>query len=228
MKKLIGVLILFVLFSSCLPSGLKYSAESVANYWNTDDFDISDSGEANNKTIVLNIGEIEGLKASYPLKSIADISSVKFLENLAESDQEGYNYVKISINSNNKTFEKKYQLTEIMLAQKFAKLSQSIFMQINKNDYSAVDNLFDNEKFPEIEKNKIKTMFHQIDSVEGKCIAISFVSFDLKSVDADNKPVIVVHTDVAYKNSFADYMTVFRISDNKIIHFALNDNLRKQ
>lgn len=222
MKKTLFLLSVLWL-TSCTSDHLNDSASGIAENLGASNYSINMEEQTDNSGKIIEF-TLEGMDkvTDDKLSNVTSISAYKLVENLAESDYPDCNAVKVIVKKGNSDFEKQYTMSELQTAKTIFKTAETFFNKINLKDYSNLNDFFDPTKVPDSIVAKLPQAFNQSDSLSGKITDVTPLGFEFKTVDADKKPVLILYVQAYNSKFYVNYMTVFNISDRKIIHFSIN------
>lgn len=227
MKNFFAFFFFILLLASCASKEQQAAASKVAAIWDAQNCTVGKSVSANTsegskKTITLELQNLKGVKDDYPKQKVTSVSALTFLEHLEKRDYQDYSHIKISIKDEGSSFEKEYQISDILSAREELVVVKAFFEKIKNNEQEKLNVFFNNTFIPDSTITLIKTAFARLDSANGKLDKMTVTGFDFNTLEETKEPVLVVTAEFANAKHYVECEFAVSKKDKKIVYFGIN------
>jgi hypothetical protein len=217
---------LAIILAGCVSKQKEDASIAVAKLWGAQKYSVTnihsaDTDKGKSKTIVLKLEDLKGVDDKYPHENITSLSAYTFLTALPSEEYNGFDFMKVEIKNNAQFFEKKYKISDIVIAKNLFSVVNVFSNKIISNEWEDLDELFDKTIISDTLLFEIKEVIKQINITKGKQDKTTVVFFDFTHTLKTKEPIMITQFEMSNDYTETLYEMMIRVSDKKIISLVI-------
>ena len=219
MKKLVSILSIVFILTSCGTGNLQYGAGIIASTFKADKVLVGKSFSADTqkgkvKSLTITLQNVEAIeKNGYPMDKVASVSAKLLIDNLKKEDIDDAEIVSVEIENKEQSTKFNYKITDLIKMDEYFKIVRLYLNDIENKKYNQLVNYIDTTRISIAGNLRMIKAYQQIDSIIGQQGNIKITGFNFTSVKADTDlQVVETWAEMSSKQSVNQYR--FRLNND--------------
>jgi hypothetical protein len=221
------LLSLIIFLTSCISEKEQNAASKAAAIFNAENCTIghtksADTQKGTHNIIVVTLKNPKVKPDKYPMDKTGSISAMTVIQELTKEDYADFDQMKIVVEDNSSSFEKDYEIGQLVNTIPLLNNIQKYFEFSTKKDTLNLKQII---SFSDISDSTIFSLINasrQLDSIYGKLNSVNITGFRYDHVTQTNEPLVVAWAETTNGNSVTDYTFYISEKKNKIIFIGIN------
>lgn len=222
------LLSLTIFLTSCISEKEQNATSKAAAIFNAENCTIghtksADTQKGTHNIIVVTLKNPKVKPDKYPKDKTGSISAMTIIQELTKEDYADYDQMKIVVEDNSSSFEKNYEIVQLVNTIPVLNNIQKYFEFSSKKDTLNLKNIISSTDISDSTIFSLINTSRQLDSTYGKLNSVNITGFRYDHVTQTNEPLVVAWAETTNGNSVTDYTFYISEKSNKIIFIGINE-----